>query len=44
VLERGYVVEGRWEDAAVISVVVMLVTTGAAVLARLLGLRLSMRS
>jgi iron(III) transport system permease protein len=43
-LQLDYMVDGRWEDAAVISVVVMLVTTGAAFLARVFGLRLSMRS
>ena len=42
-LQLDYMVDGRWEDAAVISVVVMLVTTGAAFIARLCGLRLGMR-
>jgi hypothetical protein len=36
-------VDGRWEDAAVVSVVVMLVTTGAAFVARLCGIRLGVR-
>ena len=35
---------GRWEDAAVISVIVIFVTTGAAFLARLCGIRLGMRA
>ena len=43
-LQLDYMVDGRWEDAAVISVVVMLVTTGAAFIARICGLRLGMRS
>ena len=38
-LQLDYMVDGRWEDAAVISVVVMLITTGAAFVARLFGLR-----
>ena len=42
-LQLDYMVDGRWEDAAVISVVVMIVTTGAAFIARLCGLRLGMR-
>jgi iron(III) transport system permease protein len=42
-LQLDYMVDGRWEDAAVVSVVVILVTTGAAFLARLFGLRLAMR-
>jgi iron(III) transport system permease protein len=42
-LQLDYMVDGRWEDAAVVSVVVMLVTTGAAFLARLCGLRLGVR-
>jgi len=43
-LQLDYMVDGRWEDAAVVSVVVMLVTTGAAFLARLCGIRLGVRS
>ncbi|HLI21857.1 MAG TPA: hypothetical protein VKV32_12105, partial [Stellaceae bacterium] len=43
-LQLDYMVDGRWEDAAVISVVVMVITTGAAFIARLCGLRLGMRS
>jgi len=43
-LQLDYMVDGRWEDAAVISVVVMLVTTGAAFLARLCGIRLGVRN
>jgi iron(III) transport system permease protein len=42
-LQLDYMVDGRWEDAAVISVVVMLITTGAAFIARLFGLRLRIR-
>jgi len=42
-LQLDYMVDGRWEDAAVVSVVVMLVTTGAAFLARLCGIRLGVR-
>jgi iron(III) transport system permease protein len=42
-LQLDYMVDGRWEDAAVVSVVVMLLTTGAAFLARLFGLRLGVR-
>jgi iron(III) transport system permease protein len=42
-LQLDYMVDGRWEDAAVVSVVVMLVTTGAAFVARLCGLRLGVR-
>jgi iron(III) transport system permease protein len=42
-LQLDYMVDGRWEDAAVISVVVMLITTGAAFVARLFGLSLRIR-
>ncbi|HEX4192993.1 MAG TPA: iron ABC transporter permease [Stellaceae bacterium] len=42
-LQLDYMVDGRWEDAAVVSVVVMLVTTGAAFIARLCGIRLGVR-
>jgi iron(III) transport system permease protein len=42
-LQLDYMVDGRWEDAAVVSVVVMLVTTGAAFVARLCGIRLGVR-
>jgi iron(III) transport system permease protein len=42
-LQLDYMVDGRWEDAAVVSVVVMMVTTGAAFLARLCGIRLGVR-
>lgn len=42
-LQLDYMVDGRWEDAAVVSVVVMVVTTGAAFLARLCGIRLGVR-
>jgi iron(III) transport system permease protein len=42
-LQLDYMVEGRWESAAVISVVVVTLTTGVAFIARLLGLRLGVR-
>jgi iron(III) transport system permease protein len=42
-LQLDYMIDGRWEDAAVVSVVVMLLTTGAAFIARLCGLRLAVR-
>ena len=42
-LQLDYMVDGRGEDAAVISVVVMLITTGAAFVARLFGLSLRIR-
>ena len=42
-LQLDYLVDGRSEAAAVISVVVMLVTTGAAFVARLFGIRLGIR-
>ena len=42
-LQLDYMIEGRYEAAAVISVVVVVLTTGVAVLARLLGLRLGVR-
>jgi iron(III) transport system permease protein len=42
-LQLDYMVDGRSEAAAVISVVVMLLTTGVAFTARLFGLRLGIR-
>jgi len=42
-LQLDYMVEGRWESAAVISVVVVALTTGVAFVARLLGLRVGVR-
>ncbi len=42
-LQLDYMVDGRWEDAAVISVVVMIIATGAAFVARFFGIRLSVR-
>lgn len=42
-LQLDFMVEGRTEDAAVISVIVIVMTTGVAFLARLLGLRLGIR-
>ena len=42
-LQLDFIVEGRTEAAAVISVIVIVLTTGVAFLARLLGLRLGIR-
>ncbi|HKT17112.1 MAG TPA: iron ABC transporter permease [Stellaceae bacterium] len=42
-LQLDYMIEGRYEAAAVISVVIVILTTGVAVIARLLGLRLGVR-
>ena len=42
-LQLDYMIEGRYEAAAVISVIVVIMTTGVAFLARLLGLRLGVR-
>lgn len=42
-LQLDYMIDGRSEAAAVVSVVVILVTTGIAFLARLFGIRLGMR-
>ena len=42
-LQLDFMVEGRTEDAAVISVIVIVLTTGVAFLARMLGLRLGIR-
>ena len=42
-LQLDYMIEGRYEAAAVISVIVVVLTTGVAFLARLLGLRLGVR-
>jgi iron(III) transport system permease protein len=43
-LQLDYMIDGRSEAAAVVSVVVILVTVGVAFLARLCGIRLGMRS
>jgi iron(III) transport system permease protein len=42
-LQLDYMIDGRSEEAAVVSVVVICLTTGVAFLARLLGLRLGLR-
>ena len=42
-LQLDFIVEGRNETAAVISVIVIVMTTGIAFVARLLGLRLGVR-
>ncbi len=42
-LQLDYMIEGRYEAAAVISVVVVVMTTGVAFLARMLGLSLGVR-
>jgi iron(III) transport system permease protein len=42
-LQLDYMVEGRWEAAAVISVIVVALTTGIAFLARFLGLKLGIK-
>jgi iron(III) transport system permease protein len=42
-LQLDYLVDGRSEAAAVVSVVVMVVTTGVAFMARLFGLRIGVR-
>jgi iron(III) transport system permease protein len=42
-LQLDYMIEGRYEPAAVISVIVVILTTGVAFLARMLGLRLGVR-
>lgn len=42
-LQLDYMIEGRYESAAVISVIVVILTTGVAFLARMLGLRLGVR-
>jgi iron(III) transport system permease protein len=43
-LQLDYMIQGRYGPAAVISVVVVLMSTGIAVLARLFGLRIGLRS
>jgi iron(III) transport system permease protein len=43
-LQLDFMVEGRYETAAVVSLVVILMTTGVAVLARSLGLRIGIRN
>jgi iron(III) transport system permease protein len=42
-LQLDYMIDGRWEAASVISVMVIALTTGVASLARLLGFRLGIR-
>ena len=42
-LQLDYMIEGRYEAAAVISVIVVVLTTGVAFLARMLGLRIGVR-
>ena len=43
-LQLDYMVDGRYEAAAVVGVIIMLLTSGVALLARLFGLRLGMRT
>jgi iron(III) transport system permease protein len=43
-LQLDYMVQGRYGSAAVISLVVVLMSTGVALLARMLGLRIGIRS
>lgn len=43
-LQLDFMVEGRYETAAVVSLVVILMTTGVAILARSLGLRIGIRN
>jgi iron(III) transport system permease protein len=42
-LQLDFMVSGRYESAAVVATIVMLLTTGVAVLARFLGLRIGIR-
>ena len=42
-LQLDFMVSGRYESAAVVATIVMLLTTGVAVLARVLGLRIGIR-
>jgi len=42
-LQLDFMVSGRYESAAVVATIVMLLTTGVAVLARILGLRIGIR-
>ena len=43
-LQLDYMVDGRYEAAAVVGVIVMLLTSGVALLARLFGLKLGIRT
>ena len=43
-LQLDYMVDGRYEAAAVVGVIVMLLTSGVALLARLFGLKLGVRA
>ena len=43
-LQLDYMVDGRYEAAAVVGVIVLLLTTGVALLARLFGLRIGIRA
>jgi iron(III) transport system permease protein len=43
-VQLDYMIQGRYGPAAVISLVVVLMSTGVAVLARLFGLRIGLRS
>ena len=42
-LQLDFMVEGRYEAAAVVGVIVVVLTTGIALLARIFGLRLGVR-
>jgi iron(III) transport system permease protein len=41
-LQLDFMVEGRYESAAVVGIIVVVVTTGVALVARLLGLRIGL--
>jgi len=43
-LQLDYMVDGRYEAAAVVGIIVLLLTTGVALLARLFGLRIGIRT
>ncbi len=43
-LQLDYMVDGRYEAAAVVGIIVLLLTTGVALLARLFGLRIGIRA
>jgi iron(III) transport system permease protein len=43
-LQLDFMVSGRYESAAVVATIVMLLTTGVALLARFLGLRVGIRT
>jgi ABC-type Fe3+ transport system permease subunit len=42
-LQLDYMVEGRYESAAVVGVLVVLLTTGVAIVGRTIGLRFGLR-